>query len=334
MKKPATLGIDIGGTNTTLGLVDAEGNCVYEESFPTHAHESFSIFHLRLIKKITAIQEKYGDQYEVVGIGAAAPTGNYSRGVIEAPSNFKWGKVDFVNILSSHYHLPVAITNDAKAAALGEMEYGAARGMQNFMVVTLGTGVGSGIVVNGQLIYGHDGLAGEFGHTTVEHGGRQCGCGRLGCLETYVSSRGICRTVFELLARSTCASELRQISFNDLTSEKIYHAALRRDPLAVQAFEYTGKILGRALADAVTYFSPQAIILYGGLAKSGELLLAPTRRYFESSLLDIYKSKIAVLVSKVANGSAAVLGASALIRQEIAKSRDGATLRINGMMDE
>ncbi len=323
MKKSATFGIDIGGTNTTLGLVDGEGNCLFEESFPTQAHESFSKFYSRLSEKMAAILERFGNEYHLQGIGAAAPTGNYARGIIEAPSNFKWGKVDFVNILRQHFDLPVAITNDAKAAALGEMEFGAAKGMLNFMVVTLGTGVGSGIVVNGSLIYGHDGLAGEFGHTTIKPGGRQCGCGRCGCLETYVSSRGICRTVFELLARSNCSSELRQICFNDLTAEKIYQLALRNDGIAISAFEYTGKILGRALADASAYFSPEAIIIFGGLAKAGELLIEPTRRHFEENLLDIYKGKIRLIASKVANGSAAVLGASALIRKEIEKTGNG-----------
>jgi glucokinase len=277
-----------------------------------------------------AIEQRFSSEYEVHGIGAAAPTGNYSRGMIEAPSNFKWGRVDFVNILRSHYHLPVAITNDAKAAALGEMAYGRAQGMPNFMVVTLGTGVGSGIVVNGNLIYGHDGLAGEFGHTIVEHGGRQCGCGRFGCLETYVSSRGICRTVFDLLARSTCESELRKIAFDDLTAEKIYHAALRNDGIAKQAFEYTGKTLGRALADAAAYFSPQVIILYGGLAKAGELLLEPTRRHFETSLLVIYRNKIELVISNIAGGSAAVLGASTLIRREILRESGSAVPTTTG----
>lgn len=323
MKKSATFGIDIGGTNTTLGLVDEEGICLYEESFPTLAQEPFSDFYSRLANKMAAIHERFTNQYELRGIGAAAPTGNYSRGIIEAPSNFKWGKVDFVKILRQHFNLPVAITNDAKAAALGEMEFGAAKGMLNFMVVTLGTGVGSGIVVNGSLIYGHDGLAGEFGHTTIKPGGRQCACGRCGCLETYVSARGICRTVFELLARSTCSSELRQTSFNDLTAEKIYQLALRHDGIAISAFEYTGKILGRALADASTYFSPEAIIIFGGLARAGELLFEPTRRHFEENLLDIYKGKIRLIASKVANGGAAVLGASALIRKEIAKTGNG-----------
>ncbi|HEX9652070.1 MAG TPA: ROK family protein [bacterium] len=329
MKRTATFGIDIGGTNTTIGLVDAEGKCLYEISFPTRAQESFSIFFARLAEKIADIRQRFSAEYDLTGIGAAAPTGNYARGIIEAPSNFKWGKVEFVSLMSKHYHLPVAITNDAKAAALGEMRYGAARGMQNFIVVTLGTGVGSGIVVNGSLIYGHDGLAGEFGHTTVEQGGRQCGCGRLGCLETYVSSRGICRSVFELLARQTDESALRQISFHDLTAETVYHLALRHDAIAIAAFEYTGKILGRALADAAAYFSPEAIILFGGLAKARDLLFEPTRRHFEGNLLDIYKGKIRLMASDVSNGSAAVLGASALIRSEIAKTGNGKTLVSN-----
>lgn len=323
MKKKVTLGIDIGGTNTALGLVDARGNCLHEESFPTSAQESFSLFFSRLSEKIDAIIERFSQEYVLQGIGAAAPAGNYYRGTIEAPSNFKWGKVEFVSILKSHYHMPVAVTNDAKAAALGEMMYGAAKGMQDFVVVTLGTGVGSGIVVNAHLIYGHDGLAGELGHTTVEPGGRQCSCGRSGCLETYASSRGICRTVFELLAQRIDESELRQISFNELTAERIYEAALRHDRLALEAFEYTARMLGRALADATAYFSPEAIIIFGGLAKAGDLLFEPTRRHFEHNLLDMFKGKVKILPSSVPNCNPAVLGASVLIQQEIDEMESG-----------
>jgi glucokinase len=315
--KQVTLGIDIGGTNTALGLVDGEGHCLHEESFPTWAHETFSFFFSRLSEKIHAVMKKFSQECVLAGIGAAAPAGNYYLGTIDAPSNFKWGKVEFVSVMKSHYHLPVVITNDANAAALGEMRYGEAKGMQNFVVVTLGTGVGSGIVVNGHLLYGHDGLAGEVGHTVIEPNGRQCRCGRRGCLETYVSSRGICRTMFELLAQWIEESELRQISFNELTAVKIYESALRQDKLALAAFEYTGKVLGRALADMVAYFSPEAIIIFGGLAKAGELLFAPTRRYFEDNLLEVFKGKIKIIPSRTTDCNIAVLGASVLIQKEI-----------------
>ncbi|MDZ7290936.1 MAG: ROK family protein [candidate division KSB1 bacterium] len=319
MKAQVTLGIDIGGTNTALGLVDAEGHCFHEESFSTLAQEPFSSFFSRLSGKIDALLQHFAHEYVLEGIGAAAPAGNYYRGTIDAPSNLKWGTVDFVHLMKDRYKIPVAITNDANAAALGEMIYGEAKGMRDFIVITLGTGLGSGIVVNGNVIYGHDGLAGELGHTVIEPGGRQCYCGRYGCLETYVSSRGICRTVFELLAQRTEVSELRQISFNELTAVKIYECALRQDPLALAAFEYTGRILGRALADTVAYFSPEAIIIFGGLAKAGELLLAPTRRHFENNLLEVFKGKVKIIPSGVTQCNIAVLGASVLIQKEIEK---------------
>jgi glucokinase len=319
MRKKAVLGIDIGGTNTALGLVEAHGHCLHEESFPTRAHEPFSSFFLRLSEKINAIVERFAQGHELIGIGAAAPVGNYFHGTIEAPSNFKWGRVEFVRQMKERYHVPVALTNDANAAALGEMMHGEAKGMQNFIVVTLGTGLGSGIVVNGDLLYGHDGLAGELGHTMIEPGGRQCGCGRSGCLETYVSSRGICRTAFELLARRLDESELRQISFDGLTAEKIYELARRQDRLALAAFEYTGQLLGRALADMVACFSPEAIILFGGLAKAGALLLAPAQQHLENNLLDVFKGKVKIIPSRATEFNIAVLGAGVLIQKEIEK---------------
>ncbi len=319
MKKKVALGIDIGGTNTALGLVDSSGRFVYEETFATCAHESFALFRSRLSEKIHALCERFAGDYVLTGIGAAAPTGNYYRGTIESPSNFKWGNVEFVSLMQEHYDLPIVITNDANAAALGEMRYGEARSMHNFMVVTLGTGVGSGIVVNGDLVYGHDGLAGELGHTIVEPQGRQCACGRRGCLEAYASARGICRTVFELLSMHTDDSEFRYISFNALSAEMIYQFALRGDHLALAAFEYTGRILGRALADAAAYFSPQAIIIFGGLAQAGNFLLDPVRRHFDENLLNVYKGKVQILPSQKNKGNLAVLGASVLVQKELEK---------------
>lgn len=328
MKQKFTLGIDIGGTNTVLGMVDGQGQCVHEEIFPTWAHESFPQFFVRLSEKINTLQARFAEDYEMIGIGAAAPAGNYLRGAIQAPCNFNWGEVEFVRLMQERYHLPVAITNDANAAALGEMIYGEARGRQNFIVVTLGTGLGSGIVVNGHLVYGHDGLAGELGHTTIEPGGRQCSCGRCGCLETYVSSRGICRTVFALLAQRLDESELRQISFNELTAEKVYEAARRDDVLAHAAFEYTGQILGRALANAAAYFSPEAIILFGGLAKAGPLLFEPTQRHFDDNLLHVYKDKIKIIPSSGLKCNIAVLGACALVQKEIEKMNGAARRKL------
>ena len=319
MKRKVALGIDIGGTNTTIGLVDDFGNCVHEETFPTWAHEAFALFLFRLLEKVNALLMQTAQEYDLTGIGAAAPTGNYYRGTIEAPSNFNWGNVEFVKAMQERFDVPIAITNDANAAALGEMTYGEARGMQNFIALTLGTGVGSGIVVNGELIYGHNGLAGELGHTIVEPGGRQCACGRYGCLETYVSARGICRTVFELLARRMDDSELRQISFNELSAEKIHLAALHQDVLALEAFECTGRILGRALADAVACFSPEAITIFGGLARAGEVLFEPLRQHFEQNLLGVYKGKVRLMPSRNAGCNIAVLGASVLIQKELEK---------------
>lgn len=319
MKKKVVLGIDIGGTNTALGLADVQGHCFNDESFPTWAHQSFARFFERLAEKIDRILADLPPECEMIGIGVAAPAGNYFQGTIDAPSNFNWGKVELVRLMTEHYHLPVAVTNDANAAALGEMRYGQAKGMQNFIIITLGTGLGSGIVVNGNLVYGHDGMAGELGHTTIEPGGRQCACGRRGCLETYVSSPGICRTVFELLAQRLDESELRQISFSQLTSEKVYEAAQRDDALARAAFVYTGRLLGRALADTVACFGPEVIILFGGLAKAGPLLLEPARRHFEDNLLHVYKGKVEIIPASVLKCSIAVLGACALIQKEIEK---------------
>jgi len=224
-----------------------------------------------------------------------------------------------VELFKSHFLLPVVLTNDANAAAIGEMVFGGAKKMKDFIVITLGTGLGSGIVVNGRLVYGHDGFAGEIGHTNVFPGGRQCGCGRRGCLETYVSATGIKRTVFDLLANSLEDSVLRTINFNDLTAEMIAKAAKEGDQIAKKAFDYTASILGQKLADSVAHTSPEAIFLFGGLSKSGDLLLVPTRKYLEENLLAVYRGKIKVLLSEMKEVNAAVLGASALIWDELDK---------------
>jgi len=319
MQNTVTIGIDIGGTKTAIGLVDTHGACLFEESFSTRAQESFDLFDARLAEKVNALLARFVHEYRLIGIGVAAPNANYFRGTIEAPSNFIWGRVEIVKLLSARFGVPVAITNDAKAAALGEMMYGEAKGMRDFMVVTLGTGLGSGIVVNGELLYGHDGHAGELGHTIIEPEGRACGCGRRGCLEMYVSSRGLCRTAFSLLSRRRTDSKLRDISFNELTAKRVYEAAVAGDALAQEAFAYTGKILGCALANAAAYFSPQAIIIFGGLANAGDLLLTPTQKNFEANLLNVYQGKIKIVLSGARKGSVAVLGASVLIQRELEK---------------
>ena len=258
-------------------------------------------------------------EFELIGVGIGAPNGNYYKGTIEFAPNLPWkGTINLVEKMGRFFPtLPVIVTNDANAAAVGEMVYGGAKGMKDFLVVTLGTGLGSGFVANGQLIYGHDGFAGELGHVTVSHTGRVCGCGRKGCLETYVSATGIKRTIFKLMADSIADSEFRHITYNDLTAEMITKAALNGDPLAIEAYEYTGMLLGRALADAVSITSPEAIFLFGGLAKAGKYIFEPTKKYMEMHMMPIFRNKVKLLPSGIDGKNAAVLGASALAWQHV-----------------
>jgi len=319
MKKEAVVGIDIGGTFTKFGIVDKEGNCYFEGSVPTQSDEEESVesYVANLSVKIKSVIDNFHD-LEIRGVGIGVPNGNYYKGTIEHAANLKWkGIVPLTDLFRKHFPLPVVLTNDANAAAIGEMVYGGAKNMRDFIVITLGTGLGSGIVANGHLIYGHDGFAGELGHITVYPDGRTCGCGRKGCLETYVSATGIKRTVFELLAHSTADSPLRDIPFNELTAETIAKQAHTGDRIALEAFDYTARILGQKLADAVAFSSPEAFFLFGGLAKAGDLLLAPTRKYFEESLLPVYRNKIKILLSEMTEVNAAVLGAGALVWNEI-----------------
>lgn len=317
-----TLGIDIGGTNTAFGFVDRDGKCIVESSLPTNAHEPAEKLVARLHERIKEMFMPLADRYVLKGIGIGAPNANYYRGTVESPPNLQWqGVVNLVSLFKKYYDLPVAVTNDANAAALGEMLYGAAKGMQEVIVITLGTGLGSGIITHGELVYGADGFAGEIGHTVVDPNGRECGCGRRGCLETYASAPGICRTVSELIADRRAESELRTIAPRDLTAKMIAEAAGKGDIIAREAFEYTGRILGMKLADSVAHTSPEAIILFGGLANSGPLIFEPTRRHLEASLLNIFKNKVKVLPSALKEGNTAVLGASALIWNELLKMR-------------
>ena len=271
----------------------------------------------RLFGEIDKSFKKYENEYELIGIGIGAPNANYYKGTVEQPPNLNWGIVNVLDIVKKHSSLPSAITNDANAAAIGEMIFGAAKEMKDFVVITLGTGLGSGIVVNGQLVYGADGFAGEIGHTIVDPDGRECGCGRKGCLETYASASGLRRTVYELMGTTNISSELRDVSFNQLTSKDIADAANRGDKLALEAFDYTAKILGLKLADTVAHLSPEAIILFGGLALAGELIIDPTKRYMEKFMLNIFKNKVQIIPSALPGAHAAVLGASALIWNEI-----------------
>jgi glucokinase len=316
--KKVALGVDIGGTNTKFGFVDQRGICLADASMPTNGHEPANLFFSRLKENATLLMESLNEKVELAGIGIGAPNANYYKGTIEHPPNISWEFVDVKAELRRFYDVPATITNDANAAALGEMLFGAAQGMKDFIVITLGTGLGSGIVSGGKLVYGADGFAGEIGHTIVDPQGRRCGCGNRGCLETYCSATGLCRTVQELICDTTESSELRSISAAELTAQMVSNAALKGDGLALHAFEYTGNILGIKLADSVAHLSPEAIILFGGLATAGELLFGPTKCSLEEHLFPIFRNKVKLLPSGLLEGNTAVLGAGALIWNEMA----------------
>lgn len=320
--KEVVIGIDIGGTFTKFGIVDVDGNCLKENFTSTDKYTEFEVYLDHLHTEIEELINSLDETIDIKGIGIGAPNGNYYKGTIENATNLNWkGLVPFVKKFKEYFPgLPVVLTNDANAAAIGEMIYGGAKNMNDFIVITLGTGLGSGIVVNGNVVYGHDGFAGEMGHLNVKHRGRMCGCGKRGCLETYVSATGIKRTAYKLLAERIDKSELRDISYNDLTAKMISEAAKKGDKIALEAFELTGRILGVKLADAVAFSSPKAIFIFGGLAQSGELIFEPTRRYMEENLLPIFKGKINILPSQLQDANAAVLGASALAWRELQKN--------------
>ncbi|MBP3537384.1 MAG: ROK family protein [Muribaculaceae bacterium] len=311
--KPYVLGIDIGGTNTVFGIVDARGNVIASSSIKTGKHANFDDYLEDLYTEATRLIEANDATDKIQGIGIGAPNANYYTGKIENAVNLPWPNLDLADIVSEKFGIPVAITNDANAAALGEMTYGVARGLKDFIMITLGTGIGSGIVVNGQMVYGHDGLAGELGHIIIKrNNGRLCGCGRTGCLEAYCSATGVARTAREFLEARSEPSLLRNLPIESITSKDVYDAAMNGDKLAKDIFEYTGTILGESFADMMAFSSPQAFILFGGLAKSGELLLRPLREAMEKNMLNCYKGKAKVLLSELKEADAAVLGASAL----------------------
>lgn len=315
MSKPYVMGVDIGGTNTVFGIVDARGQVVASGSIKTQKHSDFDAYMEELHAEMERLLKDNDAEDKIQGIGIGAPNANYYTGEIQNPPNLPWGDViPLAEKMSKAFGgIPVAITNDANAAALGEMTYGAARGLKDFIMITLGTGVGSGIVINGQLVYGHDGFAGELGHLVVKrNNGRVCGCGRTGCLEAYCSATGVARTAREFIELRAEPSKLRDIPVEDITSKDVYDAAMAGDKMAKEIFDYTAKILGDALADMVAFSSPQAIILFGGLAKSGDLLLKPLKEEFEKALFPIFKGKCKILVSELKEADAAVLGASAL----------------------
>lgn len=314
MSKPYVIGIDIGGTNTVFGIVDARGMVVASSSIKTQKHNNINDYIDELYTETMRLVDACDAEGKIHGIGIGAPNANYFTGVIEDGVNLPWTTpIPLAKLVSDKFGIPVAITNDANAAAIGEMTYGAARGMKDFIMITLGTGVGSGIVINGQMVYGHDGFAGELGHVIMKrNNGRLCGCGRTGCLEAYCSATGVARTAREFLESRNEPSKLRDIPTEDITSKDVYDAAIAGDKLAKDVFEFTGKILGEALADFTVFSSPQAFILFGGLAKSGDLLLKPLRNSLDKNMMGIFKNKVKILVSELKEADAAVLGASAL----------------------
>ena len=331
--KKLVFGVDIGGTNTAFGLVDENGDIYAESVIPTKKYLTFDdypAFVTDLCDGMQRLMDSLSFEFKLLGIGIGAPNGNFHRGTIECPANLWKFRPDEPNPdesrrifyladdIKKHFDdTTVLLTNDANAATIGEMVYGNAKGMDDFIMITLGTGLGSGFVANGELVYGHDGFAGEFGHTIVErHNGRKCGCGRSGCLETYVSATGIKRTAFELMAKMSEPSELRDISYNDFDASMISAAAAKGDPIALEAFRFTGEMLGRALADAVVVTSPKAIFLFGGLAKAGKLLFEPTKWYMEENMLFVFKNKVQILPSGIEGKNAAILGSAALIWQK------------------
>jgi len=317
MSKTYVVGIDMGGTNTVFGIVDARANIVWSDSISTGRHDTGESYIEALGSAVNDLIEKSRLRDRIRGIGMGAPNGNMYEGTLNKAANISWAKdkvVPVAQMLSEKTSLPVKLTNDANAAALGEMIYGVAKGMNDFILITLGTGLGSGIVANGRLIVGYDGNAGELGHViVVPSGGRPCGCGRSGCLEAYASASGVACTAREFLKlHPEKKSSLRDIRDDVLTSKDVFVAAQKGDELAIEIFSYTGRILGQAFADFIAFTSPEAIILFGGLAHAGDLLVKPLREALDNSILNVFKGKTKILISQLPDADAAVLGASAL----------------------
>ncbi|MBR6306967.1 MAG: ROK family protein [Bacteroidales bacterium] len=314
MAKDLVIGIDVGGQTSKCGIVDARGTVLAQTVIRSDDTEKVESFIASLAEALNRIIAEAGVEGRIRGIGVGAPNGNYYTGTIEGAPNLKWGRdrVEFARLLSEQMNgIPVSLTNDANAAAVGEMTYGAARGMKNFIMITLGTGVGSGIVINGEVVYGHDGFAGELGHTcAVRHNGRLCGCGKTGCLEAYCSAMGVARTAREWLEMTDEPSELR--SLDKITSKDVYDAAKDGDKLAIKIFEYTGRILGEKLADFIAFSAPEAIVLFGGLARSKEFLTEPILEAMNANVLPLWRNKVKLVYSSLKESDAAILGASAL----------------------
>lgn len=318
MSKKIAIGVDIGGTLTKVGLVDIDGHLLGNSDYRTKNFPDLDQYLSELVKHIDQLCKPIEEPFELVGMGIGAPNANFYRGTIEHAANLIWKDVvPIVDRLKEKINLPIHLTNDANAAAIGEMIYGNAKGMKDFMVITLGTGLGSGIVSNGKLIYGYDAQAGELGHVKAIEGGRMCGTGRRGCLEAYVSSTGIKRTIYALLADSLEESVFRSIAFNDIHGEEITKAAEDGDPIAVEAYRYTGELLGKHLADFVAFSHPQTIFLLGGLAKAGHWIFDPTKKYFEEHVLPNYSGKVSIEPSGLMGKNAAILGAAALVWDQI-----------------
>lgn len=316
--KPYVIGIDVGGQTTKMGIVDARGTVLAQNVVRTDTFQTVDPYLEDVKNGLNELIGKVGAEDLIRGIGVGAPNANYYTGNIENAVNIAWasgkGSIPFARLLSEKMQgLPVALTNDANAAAVGEMTYGAARGMKDFIMITLGTGVGSGIIVNGQVLYGHDGFAGELGHTCAVRGGngRPCNCGKTGCLETYCSATGVARTAKEwLLMDSGTPSRLRGLQ--TITSKDVFEAAREGDEMAIRIFEFTGRILGESLADFVAFSAPEAIVLFGGLARAGELLRKPLEEAMNRNMLSLWKDKVQIVFSQLKESDAAILGASAL----------------------
>ena len=315
MAKDYVIGIDIGGQTSKCGIVNRRGEVLAKTVIRSDDTEDVEVFVDNLAEALRRIIAEAGVEGEICGIGVGAPNGNYYTGTIEYAPNLKWGGakvIPFAEMLSAKMDgIRVILTNDANAAAVGEMTYGAARGMKNFIMITLGTGVGSGIVIDGNVVYGHDGFAGELGHTcAVRHNGRACGCGKTGCLEAYASATGVARTAREWLEMTDEPSALRALDV--ITSKDVYDAAKEGDKLAIKIFEFTGRILGEKLADFIEFSAPEAIILFGGLARSKEFLTEPIQKAMDENVLPLWRGKVKLVYSQLKESDAAILGASAL----------------------
>ncbi len=315
MEQNLVIGVDIGGQTAKCGVVDARGTVICQTVIRSDQHAEAEPFIAELAVALKRIVKDAGVEGRIRGIGVGAPNANYYTGDIENAVNLSWGRsgtIHFASLLKDAMDgIPVTLTNDANAAAMGEMTYGAARGMKNFIMITLGTGVGSGIVINGEVVYGHDGFAGELGHTTiVRHNGRLCNCGKTGCLETYCSAIGVARTAREWLDMSDTPSVLR--SLENITSKDVYEAAKEGDELARKVFDFTGTLLGEAFADFIQFSAPEAIVLFGGLARSKEFLTEPIERAMNANVLPLWRGKVKLVYSSLKESDAAILGASAL----------------------